>query len=371
MQPIVSLLIATRERANTLAFTLRTTLNQQSPDLEIIVSDNASEDSTPRVVGAFQDSRLRYFRTASRLSMCDNYEFALSKARGRYVIFIGDDDGVMPRALDGLIRTIESQSEQLIYTWPLNVYDWPVDGRSAKVAHYAAPIPARRVQLKVRARRAVELGSWKYYDLPSPYHSAVPREILEAIRLRTGRVFHSTQPDVFTGLAIPAFADAALNLGYSITLNGRSASSNGLGFVTSSAHANIDRFIREYGGYQFHPSLYPGISPRANMIPDAALVAKDLFPELYAGTQFGYDSMWAYIHRLGFVSRREILQARSKIRDYHAFNLRRFLGYSVLQDVAAARRKLLDAATHLGRLKHHPPDNISDFVVALDAQTSR
>jgi glycosyltransferase involved in cell wall biosynthesis len=366
-EPIISLIIATRERAQTLAFTLASATNQDSQDFEIVVSDNLSEDDTAAVVRNCRDPRIRYFRTERRLSMCDNYEFALRQARGKYVIFIGDDDAVMPHGLDKLIAIVRAASDTLIYMWPLHIYDWPVGGRGARVAHLAPARPATHLDLKSKAKSVMRLGGWKYYELPSPYHCAVPKAVLDTIRERTGRVFHSTQPDVFTAMAIPALADRALNVGFTITLNGRSARSNGLGFVSKGAFPNIERFIREYGDYRFHPSLYPGVSGAAKMIPDAVLIAHDLFNDFYRGVTFNYESMWAYIYRLKFVSRGQVLRSAREIRKYHRFSRVRFLMYSIVHDIAVLRRKFLDSRAPLGELRQHTPSNIFECVKALDA----
>jgi glycosyltransferase involved in cell wall biosynthesis len=368
--PLLSLIIPTRERAETLAFTLATALNQQSRDYEIIVSDNASADHTKAVVDNLADARIYYFNTGQRLSMCDNYEFALERARGEYVIFIGDDDAVMPGGLDELIAKLQVLPEPVIHMWPLHIYDWPVDGQPAQVAYLAPVIPPSELDLKAKARFVISVGGWRYYELPSPYHSAIPRRILNQIRERTGRVFHSTQPDVFTAMAIPTYADRAINLGRAVTLNGRSARSNGLGFVKRDARANIERFIQEYGDYKFHPSLYKGVSGSANMIPDAVLLAHDLFPELYAGVPFNYSAMWAYICRLRFASHGEVLRARTAITRQHPFSTVSFLGMSAMHELSVMRRRLLNRATPLGSLRDHTPENINAFVQAL-AQRSR
>jgi len=364
-RPLLSLVVPTRERADTLAFTLATALDQQSRDYEVIVSDNASVDDTQAVVDRLADSRVRYFNTGRRLSMCDNYEFALEQARGDYVIYIGDDDAVIPGALDNLLLRLRAAQELVIHMWPLHIYDWPVEGAPARVA-YLAPIRAQtELNLKTKARFVVSVGGWKYYELPSPYHSAIPKRILDAIRQRTGRVFHSTQPDVFTAMAIPAFADRAINLGQTVTLHGRSSRSNGLGFVKRSALANINRFILEYGNYHFHATLYPGVAGAVNMIPDAILLARDLFPELYGQVEFNYSAMWAYICRLRFASHLEVLNQQASIRRHHPFNLASFLALSAVQELSALRRQVLNAFVPLGSLKQHTPENILDFVRAL------
>jgi len=363
--PLVSLIIPTRERARTLVSTLATAVAATSTDLEIIVSDNVSGDDTCAVVNAVSDPRVRYVNPGSRQSMCGNYEFALAAARGDYVIIIGDDDAVIPATLDALLLRLAGLAEPLIHMWPLHVYDWPSSGRPASVAHLAPVIPASELDLKAKARDVVRKGGWKYYELPSPYHAAIPRAFLDGIRTRTGRVFHSTQPDVFTAMALPAFADRAINIGDAVTLNGRSAKSNGLGFVEKSARTNIDRFIAEYGDYRFHPSLPKGVAAAANMIPDAVLLATEMFPEVYAGVEFDHGAMWAYICRLGFMSHAEVIGRRAELKAAHDFSLARFVSLSALHQAAVVRRRILNATTPLGSLSAGVPDTIEAFVTVL------
>ena len=365
--PLLSIIIPTRERAGTLVFTLASALDQASEDYEVVVSDNASEDDTADVVNANPDRRIRYFRTSSRLSMCDNYEFALAKARGEYVIIIGDDDAVIPGRLDSLLARLRILAKPVIHMWPLHIYDWPVDDRPAMATYIAPRYPESRLDLKLKARRVMELGGWKYYELPSPYHAAVPRKILDALRERTGRVFHSTQPDVFTAMAIPAFADDAVNIGETVTLNGRSAKSNGLGFVKRGALPNIERFISEYGNYVFHPSLYVGTSAMANMIPDAVLKAKDFFPEIYDDVAFNYSAMWAYVSRLRFAKHGDVIRKSPEIKRVHPFSITEFVGYSAIHEMAAARRHILNSVGMARRGDTCLADNIHDFAKLLAA----
>jgi glycosyltransferase involved in cell wall biosynthesis len=365
--PLLSIIIPTRERAGTLAYTLASALDQSSQDYEVVVSDNASADDTATVVSEKNDPRIKYFRTAQRLSMCDNYEFALGKARGEYVIIIGDDDAVIPGMLDSLLVRLRALAEPVIHMWPLHIYDWPVDGRSAKATYVAPVLPESLLDLKAKARKVVELGGWKYYELPSPYHSAIPRHILNALRDRTGRVFHSTQPDVFTAMAIPAFADQAINIGETVTLNGRSAKSNGLGFVKRGALPNIELFISEYGDYQFHPSLFTGTSAMANMIPDAVLKAKDLFPEIYGNAAFNYSAMWAYVARMRFAKHSDVIKKSSAIRQAHPLKIAEFIAYCLVHEGAAARRNLLNSIGMARRSDDCLGDNIHDFVKILAA----
>ncbi|AXS40441.1 glycosyltransferase [Breoghania sp. L-A4] len=59
----VSIAIPTRDRGVYLASCLAVCTAIGDPDLEIVVSDNASTDDTADVVASFNDARIRYIRT--------------------------------------------------------------------------------------------------------------------------------------------------------------------------------------------------------------------------------------------------------------------------------------------------------------------
>src|SRR5579871_6012309 len=100
--PRFSVVIPTRNRARYLRASIRTVLHQRFQDFEVVVSDNCSNPETKQVVDGFQDPRLRYYRSDVPLAMTDNWETAISQAKGEYVIVIGDDDGLLPYSLEAL-----------------------------------------------------------------------------------------------------------------------------------------------------------------------------------------------------------------------------------------------------------------------------
>ena len=68
-KPMITIIIPTRNRCDTLAGTLKTCVEQNHDSLSIVVSDNCSDDNTRDVVHSFHDERIRYLRTPNRLSM--------------------------------------------------------------------------------------------------------------------------------------------------------------------------------------------------------------------------------------------------------------------------------------------------------------
>ncbi len=376
-KPFISVIIPTRERADTLKYAIETALNQQSQDYEVIVSDNFSQDNTKQVVESFNDPRLIYVNSGCRLSMCDNYEFALEHAKGEYIIFIGDDDAIMPGAIDKLQLTIKSKPN-LVYCWPMPLYTWPKNGKKASAYHLSPNNLPFEINLKKIAYRFIAVMR-ESGQLPSVYHGAVSKSILDMIRRQAGRVFHSTQPDVFTSFAIPAFCDTAINVGYTVTVAGRSPKANSAVAYDKSSRVNTEKMLQEYKDYKLHPSLFPNIDLLANVIQDAILVAMDKFPQFYSSLHFNYNAMWAFIiSQAGYfkwnISIQEIIQKRKKIRQYHSFSVLQFLKYCLINKVvalysyrnpAALYRSFLRKIMKLGLFDNGAPDNISDFVKQL------
>jgi glycosyltransferase involved in cell wall biosynthesis len=69
-------------------------LGQTMGDFELILSDNASTDSTAEICQAFvcRDSRVRYFRNETNLGVVANFNLAFTRSRGRYFKWAAYDD---------------------------------------------------------------------------------------------------------------------------------------------------------------------------------------------------------------------------------------------------------------------------------------
>lgn len=350
-KPLITLVIPTRERADTLKFTLETALDQENDDFQIVVSDNFSQDNTKEVVEGFSDSRITYVNTGKRLSMCDNWDFALQHVRGEYVIYIGDDDGLMPSAINKLVATIKNRPSP-IYYWQCHEYFWPIEENPPIVVSIIPVRSPYEVDLHRLVRFSLRWGGLRGHLLPSVYHAAVSLCLLKKIRKRTGRVFHSQAPDLFTAYALPVLSDRAVNVGEALTVNGRSGKSNSGIAIAKEGNANWQRFLHEYGSYQFNPTLFPGAPYVLNLAQDSVLVAMDLFPEFYRATRFNYEAMWARMlrivradHTLGTTGKKfdsvfGLIRKRRQIRVYHPFRVSHFLFYSLINTLLELRALL-------------------------------
>jgi glycosyltransferase involved in cell wall biosynthesis len=368
--PLISIVIPTRERAEKLPYTLKTVLSQPGDDFDVLVSDNASEDETRTVVEGISDARLRYVNTGRRLSMCDNWEFALANVRGRYAMVIGDDDALAPDAIASLTELIETEPVGL-YCWEAHIYQWPSESSPASLRHLTPETRTSRIELDELVRFSFRLGGLRYMRLPLLYHSLVEQSILESIRKQTGRIFHSTQPDVFLGFAMPAICSNAVRIGRALSIYGVSekpTDSKAIERRQGTFAEKTLRFAGEYPDYRFHASLPPDLPFWVKMIPDAMLVARDFFPDYYRDKPFDYDAMWAFLWRYWrFESILRIALRYREIRTYHPFHPGRYLFLTLLHLLSERRialRRLLgiDPSSHM---RSPCADNIADFALAF------
>ncbi len=97
----VSVCLTTRGRLALLKESLASVRAQRHAPLEIVVSDNWSEDGTREHVLAVaaEDRRVRYVRPPEPLGLYGNHNFALAHAGGRYVCFFHDDDVYGPEVV--------------------------------------------------------------------------------------------------------------------------------------------------------------------------------------------------------------------------------------------------------------------------------
>lgn len=92
--PKVSIIITTYNRANLLENAITGALIQNYPNLEIIISDNASTDDTPEIVAKYMSNKnLNYVRHDKNIGALANHNISLREyASGEWVVFVSDDD---------------------------------------------------------------------------------------------------------------------------------------------------------------------------------------------------------------------------------------------------------------------------------------
>jgi glycosyltransferase involved in cell wall biosynthesis len=283
MPPRFSVVVPTRERAQTLPFTLRTCLDQDFDDYEIVVCDNFSSPATRQVVESFASPRIRYVRAARPLAMSDNWELALQHATGEYVTVLGDDDALLSHALLELDRVVVRTGARAV-RWSCAFYTWPTVALAGEGNYLALPLMRELHTVDATAAIAAVIGFRESYGyLPMLYYGAVHRDLIAELRNRTGRVFINGYPDVYSGFAFAHLAGTYVSLNLPMSVCGLSGQSNGVATLLLHEPSEIaDEFHRlNHASAQFNPHPWVPDLPIFPTVPvaDSFQRAKDaLFP---------------------------------------------------------------------------------------------
>ena len=315
--PFISIIIPTRERCETLKSALKTLCGQSFSDAEFIVSDNVSADDTAAVVAGFNDHRIRYIQTPKRLSMADNYSYALGHARGVYVTILGDDDGLVPGALSVLAQWASGSGSDAI-SWQEATYYWP----SYSISKYRGllQIPLLNVNWNVSAQEAFTASKWgmlRWNYLPIIYGGLVKLDVMNRIRDRTGEYLISHSPDVYSAFAISSVIKHYIYTEYPFTTFGFSGKSMASAMEASRTYDEadtdiLDAFQRE-NTIAPHPDFPVGelelLKLWSAAMADCLYRAKDT---VFEGRLFIPNSMWLYRISQDVNFMREPLRSRMK-----------------------------------------------------------
>ncbi|MGO9770747.1 MAG: glycosyltransferase family 2 protein [Roseiarcus sp.] len=78
--------------------------------IEIVVVDNCSLDDTPKVVERYRSAGLpiRYFRQPRNVGVFDNLAAALRRGAGEFLVYLADDDLLIPDALQRVVAFLDA-----------------------------------------------------------------------------------------------------------------------------------------------------------------------------------------------------------------------------------------------------------------------
>lgn len=103
--PVVSVIIATRDRPQLVVRAVRSALEQTLHDIEVIVVQDGPNEATIEALSHIEDPRLRTHVLPRHLGPPGALNAGIRQARGRWVALLDDDDEYLPRKLELQLQT--------------------------------------------------------------------------------------------------------------------------------------------------------------------------------------------------------------------------------------------------------------------------
>jgi glycosyltransferase involved in cell wall biosynthesis len=109
--PFVSVVICSLNGHYRICKAIDSVLEQEYPNIEIIIIDDGSDTSLWPVIENYNDKRIRFYRIEFNIGLHAARSFATEQAQGEYIALLDDDDRWMPKKLNLQIPVLLESSK--------------------------------------------------------------------------------------------------------------------------------------------------------------------------------------------------------------------------------------------------------------------
>jgi len=309
-----SVLLPTRNGGKYLKSCIESVLSQDYKDMELIVFDNANTDNTAEVVNSYSnDKRLKYYRTDSVVDVTENWNNALKKSSGDYVLMMGDDDFLLPGYFDTLDKTIKENDfpDGISYFGYSFIYPDAVDNT---VGYYSDPHYDYEKKLIDSGKTTKNQLKSIVYDM-FKFKNRVPLNTLPHIWSRKvinrvdGELFRPPYPDHFALNAIFLKANTWVFSKKKLYIIGVTPKSYGHYVFSDNDQKGGEDYLGISGDF---PGQLPGSALINNMYIWLQLL-KDNYPDYLGGVQISRNGYvrhqlhyWISQYRHGSIERKDL-----------------------------------------------------------------
>ena len=111
---------------------------------ELVLVDDGSTDDTAAYLESLADEpEVSAYRRASNAGFISNYAFAMRRARGRYAVFLGDDDLLIPERVADYLAIMQADPKLGMIQAPWMLVDTREGGAGEMGPFYRFPAPTR------------------------------------------------------------------------------------------------------------------------------------------------------------------------------------------------------------------------------------
>lgn len=232
MQPLLSIVIPTRNREKYCIAAIEDILSYDYQTLELCIQDNSDSDQIEKHIASRKpDSRLIYKRVPDRLNSVHNMDQAVAMATGKYVIMIGDDDTVLPEIFK-MVEWADQNDVDSICARQTVAYYWPgaYPGIESGLMKVVTPTRVNEQELSIDRKLdklfAKGITRFLIYKLPKLYHGLIRNDRLQQIKAKTGHYFGGLSPDIYSTIALCAVVKNHQIVDQAISVAGACAASS-------------------------------------------------------------------------------------------------------------------------------------------------
>lgn len=135
MQPLISIVLATYNRPETLALAIASVQAQSLTEWELLVVGDACADDTGELIATLADPRIRYINLTHNIGeQSGPNNLGVAQAQGRYIAFLNHDDLWLPDHLQAALEWLQATGADLVF--PLTAVILPCTAEQLEQHHW-------------------------------------------------------------------------------------------------------------------------------------------------------------------------------------------------------------------------------------------
>ena len=323
-----SVLLPTRNGEKFLANCIRSILEQEYDDFELVVSDNANTDGTPEVLRQFEGHpQLKIIRQEGLISVAENWTAALEASQGEYVLMMGDDDYLLPDFFSHMEKALRRYEEPdailyngYSYVHPMSIADNQTSFWNRRHYSYIEPF-TEEMRLSRNVRMDIVQDMFRFKQrIPLNMQTMVFRR--GAAEKVIGGVFPAPFPDHYLINAMLISAENWVFLPDRLVIVGVSPKSFG--------HYHYSHQAKEGLAYLGINTRFPGSLPGSELVNGMytwLLMLKENYPEELREIEIdknGYIRRQAYSWLIQY--RNKALGMREMVQLFRKLGIRELIG---------------------------------------------
>jgi glycosyltransferase involved in cell wall biosynthesis len=288
-------------------------MSQPYEDMELVVSDNASDPETQAIIASFaSDKRLKAIRQDAVISVTENWNRALEASRGDYLVMIGDDDCLMPGFFEVLDAAIRKHGSPDCITYNGFSFVFPSSVGGNRESYYASRhfqfgdqfISGSELPRNMRKALVRDMFAFK---VRFPLNMQLTLFSRQAAHRIQGGTFQPPFPDHYALMSLLLLADKFVYIDDRLVVVGVSPKSFGHYYYSGQSDAGA----RYLGLQAADDGRLPG-SELLNCMREWLALVKAAYPDALRTTEI---SDWNYVGRQVYHWTREFEFGRVSLRE--------------------------------------------------------
>lgn len=244
-----SIVIPVRNNIETLKHTLRTCLEINYENFEIVVSDNSDDNELKYYIEGLNSPKINYYKTPINLHLTKSFEYACLMAKGEFLIPIGADEGVLKKSLGILDSILKQYPDDDIFSWGTLSYNWPKTLNASEsdklvIGEMFSKHDQNAVQIINSSEKLLRVIKQEdpILTMPTIYQrSGMRKRFLLKLLEKTGGLMYGISQDVYMGVQILISTERYIYINKPIVMIGNSSYSIGAQTLSTTLSAETIR----------------------------------------------------------------------------------------------------------------------------------